>query len=364
MAEKLGVPAAERLSLLNRYRATAEKFDPCMFRMASLLVDLGELDDALAMLTTRHFHAWEGGADLRGPYVEALLRRANRRLDAGDRAGAMADRALADKFPENIESRRTVKEMIAALERPPQDAIDPYAKFGGDESDAASRSRRVEKARTLRALLARLDAPPADAGARHGAIAVFGGSYSVNPESNEVKDAWARRFGCRVDSYGVGGCGFTPRLIPALGKEYSIPLQVKDCMASGKKYDMFVLWCSTNDRYRPVAEQNAGIEESVRMLRSYQPDAAIVMLSSMPVPLLAEEFSNIVPHFAGQVETSSRLGLPFLDLYTTFPLTAADVDCYCSDRLHMNRKGYARVRDRIADFVGKNLNPPRKPSNQ
>ena len=352
MAEKIGRSAADRLALLEKFRKTSETYDPCMFRLASLKVDVGDLDGALAILTTRHFHAWEGGADMRGPYVEALLRRGCRKLDAGDLAGARADLELARKFPENIESRLTIEGMIAALERPQPEGIDPYAKFGGDTSDDESHAKRLAKAREIRALLARLENPGGDEGTRYGAVAVFGGSYSVNPESDEVKDEWTKRFGCRVDSYGVGGCGFCPRVIPALKKTYSIPLQVEACIATGKKYDLYVLWCSTNDRSRPVDDQNAAIEAAVRRIRSYQPGARVALLSSMPIPLQAEIYSDLAGHFAGQVETAARLDLSFLDLYTTFDLTAKDLDCYNADRLHMNRRGYARVRDRIADFIG------------
>lgn len=40
------------------------------------------------------------------------------------------------------------------------------------------------------------------------AIAVFGGSFSCIKASQEAKDAWAKALKCRVDTYGIGGCGF------------------------------------------------------------------------------------------------------------------------------------------------------------
>ena len=186
---------------------------------------------------------------------------------------------------------------------------------------------------------------------RPDGIAVFGGSYSVVPGSHVVKDEWTKRFGLAVDSYGVGGNGFCPKFM-ANGEETSIPAQVRRMVKGGKRYALYVLWCSTNDLNRPVDGQNAGIRDCVKMIRAHQPDAKIVLFSSMPVIPSAQYYLNLAGLFVGQRETAKELGLPFLDLYTTCGMTPENCgDCYTYDNLHMNDTGYARIRGVTTDFL-------------
>ena len=55
LAERLGIGTAERLDAMKTYRATAEKYDACMLRMAYLFNEAGNYDESLKILTTRRF---------------------------------------------------------------------------------------------------------------------------------------------------------------------------------------------------------------------------------------------------------------------------------------------------------------------
>ena len=68
-------------------------------------------------------------------------------------------------------------------------------------------------------------------------IAVFGGSLSVNKESDVAKQQWADLLDAEVTTYGVGGAGFSCE------QGYSIQRQVD----TAGVYDIYVLWASTND---------------------------------------------------------------------------------------------------------------------
>ena len=183
-------------------------------------------------------------------------------------------------------------------------------------------------------------------------IAVFGGSFSVIPESNVVKDAWRQELGCAVQDFGVGGAGFA---FASHGKDgtNSIPEQVDRVVAQGRTFDLYVLWASTNDSWsRSVAEQNAGIEHCVKALRRLDSKAKIVFFTSQPIPFkpaIEPRLGNLVE---GQRAVCAELGLPVLDLYVRAGFTAANSRaCFGTDDLHMTREGYAVVRPLALDIV-------------
>ena len=106
LAEKLGKGTAERLDAMKKYRATAEKYDACILRMAYLFNEAGDYDSSLKILTGRRFHVWEGGEGLLAPFVDALLLRGIRKMEAKDFAGAKADFEQALTYPENLQAGR------------------------------------------------------------------------------------------------------------------------------------------------------------------------------------------------------------------------------------------------------------------
>ena len=106
LAEKLDLPAAERLALMEKYRATAEQYDPCMLRMAYALNAVGRFREAHDILTSRRFHVWEGADGLLAPFVESCIGLGNAALSRGDPATALAFFEESTTYPENLQAGR------------------------------------------------------------------------------------------------------------------------------------------------------------------------------------------------------------------------------------------------------------------
>ena len=128
---RVGTSTADRLALMNAHRATAEKYDPCVVRIVELCIETGDYDEAIRLLSGRHFHIWEGGVSLRDIFVDALVKRGDRKLAAKDFAGARQDYERALTYPVNLEAARPNH---AGLEPRIHWALARCAKAAGDES--------------------------------------------------------------------------------------------------------------------------------------------------------------------------------------------------------------------------------------
>ena len=106
LADKLGKSTSERLAAMKTYRATAEKYDACILRMAYLFNEAGEYDESLKILPTRRFHVWEGGEGLLAPFVDALPLRGLDKMAKNDYAAAQKDFETALTYPENLQAGR------------------------------------------------------------------------------------------------------------------------------------------------------------------------------------------------------------------------------------------------------------------
>lgn len=102
--ERGGVAAARRLALLESRRDVVKGRDDAMSRLVLLYVQTGRYDEAIEILTERHFHVWEGSRGLRDSYVDAYLLRGRRHLEEGEGENALADFEKALEFPFNLEN--------------------------------------------------------------------------------------------------------------------------------------------------------------------------------------------------------------------------------------------------------------------
>ena len=207
-------------------------------------------------------------------------------------------------------------------------------------------------------------------------IAVFGGSLSVNRESDAAKQIWADLLDSEVTTYGVGGAGF------AVSKGYSMQRQVD----TAGVYDVYVLWASTNDftgnkecgSWRDYSEldgydegrldtQCGGINYCIRKLRGKNPDAEIYFFTSLrffrrdsghnpystDVNKTGKSFAEYV---RAQIECCRVHGVPVLD---QFSLQGVDIHnysrFYLDDKLHMNEAGYRRIGPLQAAFLANGM---------
>jgi tetratricopeptide (TPR) repeat protein len=104
-----------RLARLEAHQETVLLKHTSTVRQVMVYVLLERYDEALALLSKRHFHVWEGEGGVHDWYVDAHLRRGERRLAAGDKAGALADFEAALVIPDNIEVGSRIGERRAEV---------------------------------------------------------------------------------------------------------------------------------------------------------------------------------------------------------------------------------------------------------
>ena len=103
LAQKLKMPAEKRLAYLEARRAVVEKYDPVLLRLAGLYNETRQFDKALAILTSRTFHVWEGGRSLLSYFTDATLGCGLEARARGDNKGAAAFFRRALEYPENLQ---------------------------------------------------------------------------------------------------------------------------------------------------------------------------------------------------------------------------------------------------------------------
>jgi tetratricopeptide (TPR) repeat protein len=106
LAEKLNLPAAERLALMEKHKETVYKYDPCVLRLAYTYNAVGRYAEAHEILTTRRFHVWEGADGLLAPFVESCLGLGRSFMEKGDYKTALKYFAESTTYPSNLQAGR------------------------------------------------------------------------------------------------------------------------------------------------------------------------------------------------------------------------------------------------------------------
>lgn len=156
----------------------------------------------------------------------------------------------------------------------------------------------------------------------------------------------------KIKNYGIGGAGFSKRT----GEDRWIPGQIDRALASGEQYDIWVIWASTNDVNNKVDidEQNKILDECIKKIKAERPEAKIMMLTSLPVPML-EHMKNIGDYVQGQQRVCWQNKVPCLDLFRQSGINAYNApDFFQGDKLHLNRAGYNHIKELTARFIGSN----------
>lgn len=203
-------------------------------------------------------------------------------------------------------------------------------------------------------------------------IAVFGGSLSVNKESDAAKQQWANQLGAEVVTYGVGGAGFS------IEQGCSLQKQVDEAGV----YDIYVLWASTNDyvNSRPCGNpldytaldnydegklntQCGGINYCIKRLREKNPQAKIYFFTSLrffgqdaghnpfsTAPNLTGQ--TFVQYVDAQKACCAYHGVPVLDQFSMQDVDEHNYELfYQRDKLHMNEDGYRRIAPLQVSFL-------------
>jgi tetratricopeptide (TPR) repeat protein len=106
LAEKLNLPAAERLALMEKYKTTVYKYDACVLRLAYTYNAVGRYAEAHEILTTRRFHVWEGADGLLAPFVESCIGLGRGLMEKGDYKTALKYFEESTTYPENLQAGR------------------------------------------------------------------------------------------------------------------------------------------------------------------------------------------------------------------------------------------------------------------
>lgn len=203
-------------------------------------------------------------------------------------------------------------------------------------------------------------------------IAVFGGSLSVNKESDAAKQLWADQLHATVTTYGVGGAGFSKE------QGHSLQQQVREAGV----HDIYVLWASTNDftNNRPIGSwsdyttldgfdesklstQCGGINYCVKMLLEKNPSAEIYFFTSFRFfsreaghnPFSTEgnaTGSNFAEYVKGQKDCCSHLSIPVFDQFELLGANEYNYQLYyVGDKLHLKEEGYLKIAPAQAAFL-------------
>jgi len=203
-------------------------------------------------------------------------------------------------------------------------------------------------------------------------IAVFGGSLSVNKESDAAKKIWADMLNAKVTTYGVGGAGFSSE------QGYTLQKQVD----TAGVYDIYVLWASTNDYTNNrecgtwkdytqfdnydtsrLVTQCGGINYCIKKLLEKNPSADIYFFTPLrffrndsghnPFSDEPNETGKTFAEYAqAQKECCAYYGIPVLDQFYIQGVNEFNYHLYYQqDKLHMNEEGYKKIGPVQAAFL-------------
>ncbi|MCQ2143300.1 MAG: SGNH/GDSL hydrolase family protein [Bacteroidales bacterium] len=203
-------------------------------------------------------------------------------------------------------------------------------------------------------------------------IAVFGGSLSVNKESDAAKQMWADLLNSTVDTYGVGGAGFSSL------QGWSIQRQVD----TAGVYDIYVLWASTNDFTNSrecgswedyteadgydesrLTTQCGGINYCIKKLMEKNPEAEIYFFTGFrffrqeaghnPFSDQANATGlNFAAYVQAQKDCCAHYGIPVLDQFNIQGVNEFNyLLYYMPDKLHLTEDGYRRIAPMQVDFL-------------
>lgn len=197
-------------------------------------------------------------------------------------------------------------------------------------------------------------------------VAIFGGSFSVNTESNIVKRYWKNSLRLDITNYGEGSAGYSRKAKKCVQDQID-----RATSAAKPMYDIYILWCSTNDAtaraeigdkdafteadgYAPEAlqTQNGGLNYCYAKIKKKNPKAKILLLTSIGVYAWGEQFhadDGLLAKFVdAQIELAEARGMTCVNLFEKIKFTPETYKPYfLSDDVHLNESGYLLMKDDV-----------------
>jgi tetratricopeptide (TPR) repeat protein len=112
--QSAGRSTEERLAGLEKNQKAVVERDDVLAREIELLVEVGRYDEALQLLSGRHFRKWEGVGSVHVSYMDAHLLRGHQQFAAKDYSGALKDYEAALEFPALLEAAKGYRDGVHA----------------------------------------------------------------------------------------------------------------------------------------------------------------------------------------------------------------------------------------------------------
>lgn len=206
-------------------------------------------------------------------------------------------------------------------------------------------------------------------------IAIFGGSFSRIEPSNVCKEYWKQKLDITWVDYGINGAGFSN-----LAQDPSIQHEIDRCRVQGTQYDIYLLWCSSND-FAKVGDnigsatdyteaddfdpdklntQFGGMNYCYKQIMEMNPDAQILLLTSLPVFHMGTkgyetnytDSIGLQQYVDAQIEWARLHNVHYLDLFRLGGFNSSNyLQFYQPDALHLNDEGYEHLNEITSLFL-------------
>ncbi|MDR0833734.1 MAG: GDSL-type esterase/lipase family protein [Candidatus Symbiothrix sp.] len=186
-------------------------------------------------------------------------------------------------------------------------------------------------------------------------VGVFGGSVSVYTESETAKNVWRDSLNITVESCGVSGGGFSSLTTN------NVPMQIRQA----KTFDIYILWCSTNDvatstvgevNSDDLSTQNGGLRKSIELIKQKNDKALILLFTSLPRFDQDIYYNRMQSFVDGQIAVCQANQIPYLDQWSLCGFDKNNfTPYYLDDKTHLTNAGYAHIAQMQMEFIRENI---------
>lgn len=221
-------------------------------------------------------------------------------------------------------------------------------------------------------------------------VCLFGGSFATDNYGKAAHDYWKEKLGITLTNYAVGGAG----VIEGIG---TVPMltQVQQMITAGKKHDLYIIWCSTNDLRRvgdawtqgtsvtvaghtypgenfelevfgeegssDTSTQRGGLNTMIRNIRNFDPEAKIIMFTSMRHFASQNGYqynlttgSSARTFVDDQISVCNYWSIPYVDQFRIWGVMTDNKSIFVkSDNLHPTDAGYLRIAPHQLDLIAR-----------
>ena len=214
-------------------------------------------------------------------------------------------------------------------------------------------------------------------------VAIFGGSVAQYFNDKGVqKELESSMPGYTFTNFAKAGDGLCRQTIYENGsvKLGGIPLKVKEVCGSSEYFDVYVIWCSTNDIWGcPIGQSNdytnedgfneqklltqcGGLNYVIKTIQSHSPNARILIFASLKYFGSSYGYSKtgetqynaprrMWNYVEKQIDCANRFSLPILNLWTDSGINEYNYKTLCPDGIHPSKEAYRLLCPMFKSFI-------------